>query len=300
METTAAMDAYLLDVVGGEPRLVAENRGTGRLTDVSRDRRLAVLYRMVNRGDDNLFLSDLHTGQEWLLTPHEGPASASGGLFSPDGRTIYLASNVGREMMAFCRIVLSAHGRPGSCEALAARDDAELESFVLDEEGTVAALLWNVAGRNELVFFDLAAGRASDAISLPVEIVGGLTFSRDGRLLAMTAQGAAAPSDIWVLDRTTGHLKQVTHSPHAGVDLGSLIQPELIRFPAHDGLTLSGWLYRPHALTGPLPVVLSFHVGPESQERTAFNSTYYVLFPDEGHGFTRTANRIRATLAIAR
>ena len=26
----------------------------------------------------------------------------------------------------------------------------------------------------------------------------------------------------------------------------------------------------------------------------------YVLFPDEGHGFTKTPNRIRATVAIAR
>jgi len=30
-----------------------------------------------------------------------------------------------------------------------------------------------------------------------------LTFSKDGRLLAMTLSGAATPSDIWVLDLTT-------------------------------------------------------------------------------------------------
>jgi dipeptidyl aminopeptidase/acylaminoacyl peptidase len=236
-----------------------------------------VLYRMVNRGDDNLFLIDLHTGEERLLTPHEGPASSSGGLFSPDGRTMYLASNVGREMMAFGRVVIGTEGLPGSYEVLAARDDAELESVVIDEEGTVAALLWNLAGRNMLELLDLTNGHTSGALSLPTEIVGGLTVSRDGRLLAMTAQGATAPADIWVLDRTTGNLQQVTHSPHAGVDLKSLIQPELIRFPAHDGLTLSGWLYRPRAMTGPLPVVLSFHGGPEGQERPAFNSTYQAL-----------------------
>ncbi len=275
--SAAAMDVYLVDVASGELHLVAESCGTGRLTDVSHDRRHAVLYRMVNRGDDNLFLIDLHTGEERLLTPHEGPASSSGGLFSPDGRTMYLASNVGREMMAFGRVVIGTEGLPGSYEVLAARDDAELESVVIDEEGTVAALLWNLAGRNMLELLDLTNGHTSGALSLPTEIVGGLTVSRDGRLLAMTAQGATAPADIWVLDRTTGNLQQVTHSPHAGVDLKSLIQPELIRFPAHDGLTLSGWLYRPRAMTGPLPVVLSFHGGPEGQERPAFNSTYQAL-----------------------
>src|SRR5262245_15058864 len=48
-----AMDAYLVDVATGALRLVAENRGIGYLTDVSRDGRRAVLYRMANRSDDN-------------------------------------------------------------------------------------------------------------------------------------------------------------------------------------------------------------------------------------------------------
>ncbi len=272
-----AMDAYLMDVASGEWRLAAKNKGIGALTDVSRDQRQTVLYRMLNRGDDNLFLIDLHTGEEQLLTPHDGPASPAGGRFSHDGQTTYLASNVGREMVAFCRVVLDAAGVPGPGEALAARDDAELESFVIDEAGAVAALLWNVAGRNELVFFDLAAGRSSDPVALPAEIVGDLSFSRDGRLLAMTAQGAATPADIWTLDRVTGHLTQITHSPHAGVELESLIQPELIRFPAHDGMELSGWLYRPRTAARPGPVVLSFHGGPEGQSRPNFNSTYQAL-----------------------
>lgn len=55
-----------------------------------------------------------------------------------------------------------------------------------------------------------------------------------------------------------------------------LVRPELIRFPAHDGLELSGWLYRP-AGAPPYPMVLSFHGGPEGQERPGFNSTYQAL-----------------------
>jgi dipeptidyl aminopeptidase/acylaminoacyl peptidase len=92
----------------------------------------------------------------------------------------------------------------------------------------------------------------------------------------MTLSGAATPSDIWVLDLATGRFRQVTHSPHAGVDLRKLVRPELIRFPAHDGLELSGWLYRPTG-AAPYPMVLSFHGGPEGQERPGFNSTYQAL-----------------------
>ena len=50
-----------------------------------------------------------------------------------------------------------------------------------------------------------------------------------------------------------------------------------MRFNAHDGLELSGWLYRPPRSTGPVPMVLSFHGGPEGQERPFFSATYQAL-----------------------
>jgi dipeptidyl aminopeptidase/acylaminoacyl peptidase len=55
------------------------------------------------------------------------------------------------------------------------------------------------------------------------------------------------------------------------------VRPELVRYKAHDGLELSGWLYRPNGMKGPGPIVLSFHGGPEGQERPGFNSTYQAL-----------------------
>ena len=55
------------------------------------------------------------------------------------------------------------------------------------------------------------------------------------------------------------------------------MRPELVRYKAHDGLELSGWLYRPTGVTTPGPIVLSFHGGPEGQERPGFNSMYQAL-----------------------
>ncbi len=65
-------------------------------------------------------------------------------------------------------------------------------------------------------------------------------------------------------------------SVHEGVDLNALISPELVTYSAHDGLELSGWLYRP-ADDGPAAYVLDFHGGPEGQERPSFNATIQAL-----------------------
>src|ERR1041384_8020322 len=95
--------------------------------------------------------------------------------------------------------------------------------------------------------------------------------------MALVLSGASAPSDMWVLDLASKQFTQLTSSPHAGVDLAKLVRPELVRYKAHDGLELSGWLYRPAGAKGPGPIVLSFHGGPEGQERPGFNSTYQAL-----------------------
>ena len=152
----SAIDAYLLGVAGGAARGATRTGGINGYTDVSRDGKRAVLTRLVSRGDNNLYLVDLETGQETLLTPHAGPGSFGDGVFSPDGRRVYLSSNQGRDLAAFARVVLDAQGRPGPIEVIAARDDAELQQLAIDDSGTTAALLWNVAGKSELAFVDLA------------------------------------------------------------------------------------------------------------------------------------------------
>lgn len=272
----AAIDAYLYDLATKDMRLVTENRGVGGFSDVTRDKKYALLNRVVSRGDNNLYLVEIATGKETLLTPHEGPGSFSG-EFSPDGRGVYLASNKDRDKRAFARLRFSENGQPGPTEVLASRENAEFDGFEINAQGTLAALLWNVAGRSELELFDLATGKTSARPKLPGEIAGALEFSKDGRLLALSLSGAASPTDVWTLNVKSGAFTRLTESPHAGVDLGSLVRPELLMFTAHDGLPLSGWLYRPAPGGGPFPTVLSFHGGPEGQERPGFSSTYQAL-----------------------
>lgn len=141
----------------------------------------------------------------------------------------------------------------------------------------MSVLNWNVSGRNQLEFFDLRTNTSRSGPLMPGEIVGGLSFSPDDSLLVLTISGSTTPSDIWTYEFATRAVKQITFSPHAGIDLEELVTPSLARFKAHDGLELTGWLYVPEDYQRPGPVVLSFHGGPEGQERPRFRSDYQVL-----------------------
>jgi dipeptidyl aminopeptidase/acylaminoacyl peptidase len=270
------MDSYLLEVPSGRMDLVAQNTGVGTLEEVSHDGRYALVSRLKSRGSNDVYLIDLSSKKETLLTPHEGPGEFSG-RFGRDSKTVYLATNKDRDMVAFGKVTIGANGEAAPIKVIAQRPDAELDSFEINDQGTTAALLWNNAGHDELSFVDLATEKETPGPQLPAELAGSLKFSHDGKLLAMNMSGSAAPLDVWVMDMATKQLRQITHAPHAGVDLAELVRPKLVRFNSFNGLPLSGWLYLPRNYNAPGPVVLSFHGGPEGEEVPAFRSDYQAL-----------------------
>ncbi|MBW3609350.1 MAG: hypothetical protein KY463_13580, partial [Actinobacteria bacterium] len=173
--------------------------------------RWAVVTRLVSRGDNNLYLVDLNTRTETLLTPHEGTGSFGWGEFSPDGRRIYVTSNGGRDMLAFGVIELDGAGKPGPIRILAERPNAEAEGGILSRDGSRAALVWNVAGRSEVEWLDTKKGSLSAGPKLPFDLVGGADFSPDGRTLAVERPGCG---------RSRQHRRSGRDVRRATVDVG--------------------------------------------------------------------------------
>jgi dipeptidyl aminopeptidase/acylaminoacyl peptidase len=272
----ASRDSFMVDLATGNVRLVAKNPGVGDISSISRDGKRALLSRLRSRGDNNLYLLDVAAGKDTLITKHEGVALFSGDI-APDGAAAYIATNKDRDLFAFGRIKFAADGTPGNIEVLAERQDGELEGIRLNKQGTMAALVWNIKGRSELSFYDLVQNKQIPGPKLPGELVGGGVFSKDGSKMALVVAGAAQPTDIWIMDMKTRQFRQLTFSPHAGIDLAALVRPELVTFKSFDGLELSGWLYKPKNQNGPGPYVISFHGGPEGQERAPFRGDYQAL-----------------------
>lgn len=275
-DNPGTLEPWIWDSVSGTSRKVASSSGFANATDVSLDGKRAVFIRLVTRGtDDNVFLTDLTTGKEVLLTPHTSPSLYGGGKLSPDGSVVYITSDQDLDKLAFAKVVLGKDGTPGPVQQLIAHPEGEVDAMAVTPDVTRAALSFNVAGRSELVLVDLATMRRTP-VQLPGETIDGLSFSEDGKRLAFAVSGSKLPSDIWMLDIGSGAVRQITFSPHDGVDLAKLIAPELVRFKAHDGVEISGWLYRaPGAQPG--VAVINVHGGPQVQERPIFSATYQAL-----------------------
>ncbi|HZY69511.1 MAG TPA: S9 family peptidase [Thermoplasmata archaeon] len=278
------LEAVSVDIRTEELKYLGQAPGSGDAADFSPNGKTALTLVSPYRGDSNLYLVDLSSGDPKLLTPHEGVANIRRARFAPDSSTIYLSSNLDTEFIRLAKLTLDASRAPEAIETLAARTDADLEWFDVAGDNQRAVLFWNVAGRCEVDFIDLNSGDLTKGPELPGEIIDGPVYGREGPLFTRDGQslvscfcGAALPWDLWVLGPGSRSFQQLTWSPHAGVRLGDLIRPELLRFAGEDGLPLSGWLYRPRGSSSAGPVVLSFHGGPEAQERPFIDATYQAL-----------------------
>jgi dipeptidyl aminopeptidase/acylaminoacyl peptidase len=270
-------DSWIYDPQAGKAAIAIQfDGGFGDIDDIQRPPHRALVNRLVTRGNTNVYLHDLETKQEILLTQHEGPALAYG-VFAPDGSAAYLVHNLGRDRQVVSRIPIDASGKPGKMTLFAERDDAEADSFTISDDGRRAVLSWNVGGRSELELVSLPDGKRAALRPPPGEVVFVSDFAPDGSRIALNVTGAAQPSSAWQYSFASQRYTPIAPVPTPDVDLSSLVKPELRKYKAQDGLELSGWLYLPKGFKQPGPVVLSFHGGPEGQERPTFRADYQAI-----------------------
>ena len=264
----SGMDAYLYNLNTGTSELVVTNQGIGGIADISSDSSQFLLWRMVNRGSNDMYLIDSDRS-EILLTEHEGPGS----FFANFGKdnTVYMGSNLDRDLVAF------GWHTDGEIKILEERENSELEYFIINKSGTLAILVWNEGGENQVQLYDLLNRQVKRTLEMPLELAFPVEFSPDDNSVLLVGSGSNEPTNIWIYDLEKNVYRKISHSPHPGVNLEELITPKLVRFESFDGLELSGWLYEPAKGSKPYPTVLSFHGGPEGQSRPYFSYTFQAL-----------------------
>jgi dipeptidyl aminopeptidase/acylaminoacyl peptidase len=290
----------LVDPATGERERVAHG-GLVQVLDISASERL-VLLRGGRRGAHYCVTLDRASDEDHPLLPYPHTGSTESGLLRPNawaGRrdevTAYLVTDAAQPRAVLTAVDLRRDGSRGNAGILAARDDGELEAIDADDAGRLLTLVWNVAGRSVLELYDVCAGSRTPVESLPGSVVTGCVLARNGQTAVVSVESPTSPSRVWRLDVAT-----LSWSP---VDVCAppieepLVEPTLEHFLAHDGLPLSGWLYRRPGTVDPGPVLLSFHGGPEAQERPGFSPQHQAVVAS---GITVFAPNVRGSTGFGR
>jgi dipeptidyl aminopeptidase/acylaminoacyl peptidase len=270
--TGVDFDIHVLDVDTGADRRVF--RGWMGLYAVSWRPDGGAIILSESRGEDanDVYLLDLARGTLDTLFKPDDAAAYGSFAWTPDARTIYLATNQDRDVAGLARYEVA--NRRLTWVDTPGRD---VEDVALSRDGRF--LLWttNDGGYSAIHARDLEGGEPP-LPDLPVGIYG-VTWAWRAPVAAFYVEGPQVPGDVWTWNAASGQTRRATESATAGLDMSAMVTPEHHSFPATDGETLHGLFYAPpKAANGMGAVLLAVHGGPTAQARPDFDAaTQYLL-----------------------
>ncbi len=276
-------DLYLIDPASpGSNRMIAQVRGGGwSVADWSPDGKQLLVSHFISANQSELWLADPTSGALSMLTSSDSGRAVtySQGEFARDGRGVYFTSDRENEFSRLSYIDLATR----KIRVVTGSIPWDIDDFAVSDDGSLLGFVVNENGFGRLHLMSLATGKERLLTGAPSGIVSGLVWRHHARELGFTVSSARAPADVWSLDAVTGKFTRWTQSETGGIDVAGLPEPELIQWKGTDGLTLSGFLYKPAArFTGPRPVVVSIHGGPEGQSRPDFLGRWNYLLNEGG------------------
>ncbi|HEY9857736.1 MAG TPA: S9 family peptidase, partial [Stenomitos sp.] len=289
----AYFDLYVMDLATKKAKRVLTHDGTNYALAFSPDGKSLVFTRVDTPSNQNLYLLDLATGKERLLTPHRGNANYESVAFGRDGR-LYFTSDENREFS--CLASLDSKGGPLTFHT---PDTQDLEAVSFNDRKDRLAYLANRDGYSDLYVQELGSPKAEKVQGLPEGVYGDLHWSPDGKTLVFTMSGPTHAYDVWTYDLTNRQVRQVTKSSLAGIPQQSFVAPTLVKYPTFDGKQIPAFLYLPKGAKkdASLPTLVYVHGGPESQERPdfAYSFQYYL-----SRGYAMLALNIRGSMGYGK
>ena len=279
---------------GGEPEAVWEPGGYHTVAGWGWDGSSLIVSRHHSNVNNDLYQLDLRSSEARPLTPHEGDARFSATNVTPDGESIYLATDLDGDFVRLARLDLSTLNL-----TYLTPDDRDVESVELSRDGRYLVASRNVEGYSDVLLFNGRGRRMPDPV-LPEGIASGFAFSPDSKRLAFTLTAPKRNPDLWVVDLPDGQPRRLTRSSTAGIPLRRFRRPGLVRYPTFDGREVPALFYELENGPDDTPVVVNVHGGPESQSRPAFapvtqyllHRGYAIFFPNvrgsTGYGKTYT------------
>ena len=239
--------------------------------------------------DSNIFVVDVATAEDTLLTPHDGEKTYQASDVSPDGKHVLVTSNAanGYDNVG----LLSVESKKIHWLT---QDKWEIQGASFSPDGKTLTYTANVDGNVEIYVYDIATGQARLA-PLPKGLnwpAGRMSpFTHDGTRMLYAHTGPTAPGDLWVYTLADGKSHQLTHSLVGGVRAEDMVEPQLVHYPSKDGKwTISAFVYVPYNLprNPEHPAIVYVHGGPTAQTMNTFNrfvqfmvnQGYFVIAPN--------------------
>ncbi len=255
-------------------RLVVQGEGGGwSPLGFSGDGKILLVGNYHSVNDTVLFAVDTQSGQRTQLT--FGKHAYASANLTPDGKGIYLATDVDSDFKRLAYMDIGSKKlsilKPDlkwDVEYVDLSKDGKRLAYVVNEDGYSALHVWNTGEQKDEALPDLPRG-----------VIGRVRWHSNGVDLGFTLSSSHSPSDVYSVNVSTGKIDRWTASETGGLNAEAFSEAQLIHWNSFDQRRISGFLYPPpNRFTGPRPVIIDIHGGPEGQSRPGFlgRNNFYI------------------------
>jgi dipeptidyl aminopeptidase/acylaminoacyl peptidase len=275
-------DLYMVAIADPKSdHLVAQLQGGGwGPLDISADGKMAILQNGISVNESHLFLVNLDSGEVKPLTPAGGPQIAyNSAVFAVDDKSVYLTSDENSEFQELRKMDIPT----GKTVSLTSKIPWDVDSIASTLDRSKLAFIVNNNGSDDLYVLDTSNDKFNKAKNIPVGVMSGLTWNAQGDKIGFSMSNAKSSSDAYSYDAHEGRLARWTASETGGLDANKFQDQKLIKWKSFDGKEISGWLtVPPSTFSGPRPVMIDIHGGPEGQAQPLFQGRYNYYINEMG------------------
>ena len=270
---------YRWDFATNKATKLLGEKGSWAAGDVTRDGKRMLVGHYLSASATEVFELDLATGKRTDLTlrPKDGTASCQPVGYLPGERAVMILSDWkdGRSRL-YQRDLKSGAVR----EALPALSAWELDGANIDDDRQYLIAAANENGYSTAYLYSLPDLKPLPAPTAEKGVLGGSSFRNN--TLIWTLSNARRPGTAFAttLSKTAKRpedytTRQLTWTDDQGIDFTSFSLPELVTYKAFDGRDISAFVFLPpgYQKGTPIPFVVLYHGGPESQHRPGFSAT---------------------------
>lgn len=272
-------DLYRYDAKSYARTMFYENTAGYFLADVSDDGQWVALGKPNTTNDSDVYLWNASTKETKHITRHTGDANYQPAEFDRASKYLYFLTDAGGEFASLKRYAL-ADGKVENVQSA----PWDIERMTFSHTGKYRAVVVNADGRPVVSVVDTATNNPVALPTIPNAGVVGVRFSRSETKLGLSISGDRAPTNLYTLDLATKKLTKLTDSLSPQIDAADLVDAEVVRFKARDGVTIPNILWKPHQATpaSRAPALVYVHGGPGGQTTPAYNAFVQYL---ANHGY---------------
>ena len=266
-------DIYRYDAKTYEPTLFYQNDGYFP-TAVSDDGKWVSLVKVITTSNTDVYVWNVDTKAVKHLTPHTGDAQYSPSSFDRESKYLYYTTNDGSEFTRLRRYLLAS----GTHEDVE-KSNWDVLGIGFSRTGKYRVVATNEDGRTAIKVTEAASGKVLDLPSLPSGGVANVTFAKSESQLAFYLNADRSPNDLFSLKLGAAKPVRLTTALNPEIDQSDLVDTQVVRFKARDGVTIPNILWKPHqaTATSKAPAIVWVHGGPGGQTTAGYSAVIQYL-----------------------